>query len=70
MEGTREMNSYKKDKLEGMEACIKILIDGVFTALDVNDSKLCYLVVTKKTCKRNQPNSLKVFLQEFKSEDI
>ena len=27
MEGTKEINSYKTDKLEGMEACIKILVD-------------------------------------------
>jgi len=27
MEGCREVNSYKKDKLEGMEACVKMLVD-------------------------------------------
>jgi hypothetical protein len=52
-----------------IDSSIKVIIDGVFEGLQENDSNLHYLVVDKKSCKRNEPNSLKVYLQEWKNED-
>ena len=46
-----------------IDACIKVVLDGVCLAMECNDRDILELRVTKEKLKRGQPSSIRVYVE-------